>query len=339
MESQIHLTFYERLVLFVRKVRQRLKKIHQLGLTKIGILFIPHNHEKIGRIEVTVYLASFIFFLSFSLFILSISYGISLFTGPSTDQIFALGQKQKVTFLHHQKVAQIYKSHLKEFSTKVEELNRVTWGTNEIQKDLDATQNITEITIASLLPNQFPARDELKSNMNLYKNTADAYADLNHKLEGIENLFSKAINYLEMRESILQSMPRGRPLGRGVGFVSSTFGKRDDPVYGGGEFHNGVDFAAPKGSPIYAVANGVVAEASYSENSLGYHVRINHENGYYTIYAHCNELKVKKGDVVKRGDIIGTVGSTGKSTGNHLHYEVHIGLDPPYNPQEYINLD
>lgn len=339
MESPLSLSFYEKLVLFLRKIRQRLERIHQFGLTKIGVLFIPHNHEKIGKIELTVYLASFIFFLSFSLFILSISYGISLITDSNTEQIFALGQKQKVTFLYHQKIAKTYKLHLKEFSAKIEELNKVTWGTSNIQKDLESSQDFSGISIASLLPNQFPARDELKSNMNLYKDTADAFMNLNRKLEDIEAQFSKAINYLEMRESILQSMPRGRPLARGVGFVSSTFGKREDPVYGGGEFHNGVDFAAPKGSPIYAVANGIVAEATYSENSLGYYVRINHANGYYTIYAHCNELKVKKGDVVKRGDIIATVGSTGKSTGNHLHYEVHIGLDPPYNPQEYINLD
>ncbi len=339
MEPHVDLTLYERLVLFLRKIHQRLKKIHKFGLTKVGILLIPHNHEKIAKLEVTVYLAAFILFLSFSLFLLSIQYGIFLLMNSDTDQIFALGQKQKVTFLYYHKISKMYKEQLQEFSSKLEELNRVTWGTKDIQKDTEEQKNFSEISIASFFPSQFPAQDELKSNMNLYKDTTDAYFKINHMLEKLDTSFSKAINYLEMRESILQSMPRGRPLGRGVGFVSSTFGKREDPVYGGGEFHNGVDFAAPKGSPIYAVANGIVAEASYSDNSLGYYVRLNHENGYYTIYAHCNEIKVKKGDLVKRGDIIATVGSTGKSTGNHLHYEVHIGLDPPYNPQEYINLD
>lgn len=336
---EISLTAYERLVLFFRKIRLKLEKLHKLGLTKIGILFIPHTNEKIGKIELTIYLALFILFLSLSLLCLSIGYGVSLFFDSETEQILARGEKQKIIFLYHQKAAEIYKERSKEFVNKVEELNRVTWGVKELQNEFENSKDFPVISTASLFPLQFPQQDEMKSNMNLYKETVEQFSSLNDRFNKIDPLFSKAINYLEMRESILQSMPRGRPLGRGVGFVSSTFGKRDDPVYGGGEFHNGVDFAAPKGSPIFAVADGVVAEATYAENSLGNHVRINHKNGYYTIYAHCNELKVKKGDIVKKGDVIGTVGSTGKSTGNHLHYEVHIGLDPPYNPQEYINLD
>ncbi|HNK94672.1 MAG TPA: M23 family metallopeptidase, partial [Leptospiraceae bacterium] len=152
--------------------------------------------------------------------------------------------------------------------------------------------------------------------------------------------FQNSMDYLETRESIFESMPRGRPLGPGVGLITSTYGHREDPFYVDvGEFHNGIDFASANGTPIYATAPGIVADASGSDGGLGLHVRINHENGFFTMYGHCSKLLVAEGDVVKQGDIIALVGSTGKATGSHLHYEVHIGLDPPINPQEFINID
>jgi murein DD-endopeptidase MepM/ murein hydrolase activator NlpD len=148
------------------------------------------------------------------------------------------------------------------------------------------------------------------------------------------------MDYLETRESIFASMPRGRPLGAGIGLITSTFGVREDPFYVGiGEFHNGIDFASANGTPIYATAPGIVIDASNSDGGLGNHVRIEHENGFHTTYGHCSELFVKKGDRVKRGDLIASVGASGKATGNHLHYEVRVGNDPPMNPQEFINID
>jgi len=167
----------------------------------------------------------------------------------------------------------------------------------------------------------------------------ERFTTLHSNLAELKPVFLNSSDYLETRESIVQSMPRGRPLGPGVGFIASTYGGREDPVYGGKEFHNGVDFAAPMRTPIYATAPGIVADANFSESNFGNHLRINHENGFFTLYAHCSELKVKKGDSIKRGDLIALVGSTGKSTGSHLHYEVHIGMDPAYNPQEFINID
>ena len=179
----------------------------------------------------------------------------------------------------------------------------------------------------------------MQSNLKIFKETVERFTLLHQNLNELKPVFLNSSDYLETRESIVQSMPRGRPLGPGVGFIASTYGRREDPVYGGGEFHNGVDFAAPMRTPIYATAPGIVADANFSETNFGNHLRINHENGFFTLYAHCSELKVKKGDIIKRGDLIALVGSTGKSTGSHLHYEVHIGMDPAYNPQEFINID
>ena len=105
--------------------------------------------------------------------------------------------------------------------------------------------------------------------------------------------------------------------------VSDDYGMRIHPTLGVEQFHNGVDFASPKGTAIYAAYDGVVAAASYSA-SMGNYVMIDHGDGLYTIYMHASALYVKKGDVVARGDTIAAVGSTGRSTGNHLHFSVRL---------------
>jgi murein DD-endopeptidase MepM/ murein hydrolase activator NlpD len=110
--------------------------------------------------------------------------------------------------------------------------------------------------------------------------------------------------------------------------IASGFGMRIDPVYGTPKLHKGLDFAAPQGTPIYATANGTVVVAGFTDGGYGNHVEINHGYGYETIYGHMVKVKVHAGQHVNRGDVIGWVGSTGKSTGPHCHYEVHVNGEP-----------
>lgn len=112
----------------------------------------------------------------------------------------------------------------------------------------------------------------------------------------------------------------GRPIKKG--WMSSRYGRRTDPFTGGADWHPGVDFAAKEGSEVIAVASGVVAWAD-DRHQYGKMVELNHGNGFVTRYAHCKSLLVKPGDIVKKGQAIGLVGSTGRSTGPHVHFEVH----------------
>lgn len=112
----------------------------------------------------------------------------------------------------------------------------------------------------------------------------------------------------------------GRPIKKG--WMSSRFGRRTDPFTGGADWHQGVDFAAKEDSEIIAVASGVVTWSD-ERYQYGKMVEINHGNGFTTRYAHCKSLSVKAGDIVKKGQTIGLVGSTGRSTGPHVHFEVH----------------
>lgn len=117
--------------------------------------------------------------------------------------------------------------------------------------------------------------------------------------------------------------------------VSDDYGPRIHPTLGVEQFHNGVDFAAPKGTAIYAAYDGKVVAATYS-SSMGNYVMIDHGDELYTIYMHASELYVSKGDIVVRGETIAAVGSTGRSTGNHLHFSVR--KDGSYvSPWNYLS--
>lgn len=116
--------------------------------------------------------------------------------------------------------------------------------------------------------------------------------------------------------------------------VSDDYGWRIHPILNTKQFHNGVDFASPKGTAIYAAYDGEVVAATYS-GTMGNYVMINHGDGLYTIYMHASALYVSKGDIVIRGETIAAVGSTGRSTGNHLHFSVR--KDGQYvSPWEYL---
>jgi len=121
------------------------------------------------------------------------------------------------------------------------------------------------------------------------------------------------------------------------GRLSSGFGRRTDPITGRFSMHNGLDFAAPRGTPIHAVGAGVVTFAARN-GAYGNMVEINHGNGLKTRYAHASELKVSKGDLVQKGQEIATVGSTGRSTGAHLHLEVYKN-GMAVNPRRFLALN
>ena len=118
------------------------------------------------------------------------------------------------------------------------------------------------------------------------------------------------------------------------GVVTGSFGERIDPFNGEGAFHTGVDISTPYGTPIIAPADGVVLDTSFI-NGYGRTVILDHGHGFTTLFAHMSGFAVGQGEAVHRGDVIGYVGSSGRSTGSHLHYEVRIH-NTPVNPHKYL---
>lgn len=117
--------------------------------------------------------------------------------------------------------------------------------------------------------------------------------------------------------------------------VTSEFGYRTDPFTGKRAGHSGIDLGTPKGTPIRTALDGTVQFVRYKTTGYGYHLAIDHGGGFVTLYGHCSKIFVTEGQKVKAGDIIAEVGSTGRSTGNHLHFEVRINGEMK-NPRSYL---
>jgi murein DD-endopeptidase MepM/ murein hydrolase activator NlpD len=147
-----------------------------------------------------------------------------------------------------------------------------------------------------------------------------------------EQSFADLLAFLKKKQSIMAATPSLWPV---MGWVTSEFGWRSDPFSGEREFHNGLDIATKIGKPIQAPADGVVAEVA-SQNDVGRMVRIDHGHGIATTYAHLSRAAVKAGQRVKKGERIGYVGNTGRSTGAHLHYAVTLN-GVLVNPRKYLN--
>ncbi len=146
--------------------------------------------------------------------------------------------------------------------------------------------------------------------------------DVKRKMYIQSKSYDEIVKLIKNKSKMLASMPAIQPISnKQLTRLTSGFGLRIHPIYKVGQFHPGIDFAAPYGTPIYATADGVIKKAVY-DAGYGNNILIDHGYGYKTLYAHMAEFKVKPGDKVKRGECIGYVGSTGLSTAPHVHYEV-----------------
>jgi murein DD-endopeptidase MepM/ murein hydrolase activator NlpD len=152
------------------------------------------------------------------------------------------------------------------------------------------------------------------------------------------NSYDELISLIKTKEERMNSIPAIRPLSaKDMKGLSSGFGMRLHPLWGVFRFHSGVDLNANAGSPIHATGDGTVEEVGW-QGGYGNCVTINHGFGYKTLYGHCRDLLVKKGQKVKRGQKIATVGMTGDASGNHVHYEV-IVRGQHDNPSKYFFMD
>ncbi|MEO7530326.1 MAG: M23 family metallopeptidase, partial [Sediminibacterium sp.] len=146
--------------------------------------------------------------------------------------------------------------------------------------------------------------------------------------------FDEISGMIKNKEKLLASIPAIQPVSnKNLDRIASGFGYRIDPVLKITKAHMGLDFTAPIGTPIYASADGRVKDAGFNTGGYGNRVVISHGNGYETLYGHMVRIKARVGEMVKRGEVIGYVGNSGKSTGPHCHYEVHkngIPVDPIY---------
>ena len=151
---------------------------------------------------------------------------------------------------------------------------------------------------------------------------------VNFELASYETIYERVKNDIDK----IRHIPSIRPVSGG--FLNSSFGYRQDPIDDVRRFHQGQDITVPTGTPVFSPADGVVKRAYYI-GGFGNHIKIDHNSGYSTTFAHLSKIFVRHGQKIKRGDIIGETGNTGRSTAPHLHYEVHY-RGTPKNPIDYF---
>ncbi len=215
-------------------------------------------------------------------------------------------------------------------------LNKRIEALNETMGDLEERDNNVYRTYF----NSSPADEELRkgeappknrykqlegfNNSDLVINTTKRLDLLTHQMVFQSKSLDEIVKLAKGKEKLLAAIPAIQPVkNEELRQMASGFGYRSDPFTKVRKFHKGMDFTARTGTPIYATGDGVVERADASLSGYGNHIQIRHGFGYKTLYAHLSKYKVKPGQRVKRGDVIGYVGSTGRSEAPHLHYEVY----------------
>ena len=229
---------------------------------------------------------------------------------------------------------------------RYQDLNAKVRNLQEQMAELERRDNQVYRTIfeADPLPDSIRAsKQELQAELarlarieedELSYSVQAALTILSKRIKVQEKSYQELAGLIRNKERILAATPAIQPVSnKDLSRIASGFGLRIDPIYKTVKMHAGLDFTAPQGTPIYATADGSVKSAGYSNSGYGNHVIISHGYGYETLYGHMVRIKARGGQRVKRGEIIGYVGSTGKSTGPHCHYEVRKNsqkLDPVY---------
>lgn len=195
------------------------------------------------------------------------------------------------------------------------------------------------VQIADLDAEEFSFVEEAPQGGPVSREIVVPLASLQTDLDALSVRLTSRERELEMLESFLSDKEYRREVaiaGRPItwGWLSSNFGSRVDPISGKKAWHAGVDFAGKDGSDVIAVASGVVTFAG-KRSGYGYLVEIDHGDGYRTRYAHHKSLKVASGDIVKKGQVVGLMGSSGRSTGPHVHFEV-LKNGKHVNPAKYV---
>lgn len=174
---------------------------------------------------------------------------------------------------------------------------------------------------------------------------ADIFRNVTDKLDVLDRqIYTESKSFDQLKDLALSSrdrlnhIPAIQPISdKYLKQMASGYGYRSDPVYGTKKFHDGLDYSSDIGTPVYATGDGVVQKAGW-DGAYGNAIEIDHGYNYLTRYAHLSKIDVRPGQNVKRGDLIGKVGNTGKSTGPHLHYEVRLN-GAPQNPVNYYFYD
>jgi len=260
-----------------------------------------------------------------------IAYFAFRFVGSPREKMLELQNKEmREDYYQLIEKASVLDQQMKELETRDNDIYRAIFEATPIPDSARAKKIETELEIAKI---------EQISSKKLVGSVAATLDNLVQRIGAQEKSYEEVNQLVKDKERLLAHTPAIQPVSnKNLKRIASGFGYRIDPIYKTPRLHPGLDFTAPQGTPIYATANGKVEVAGNLGDGYGRHVIINHGYGYKTLYGHMVRIKARVGQSVKRGEVIGWVGSTGKSTGPHCHYEV-IKNGSPIDPIYFFYND
>ena len=295
----------------------------------ITILLLPNDSTNVKQFRIPrFFLYMFLFFIPFVAAYIFWVIGDYKDVKAKVPEIASL-QKQN----EQQKVQLTY------LGQRIERINQKMSELNEFDRKLKIMTNLDEsagqgpfIGVGGSEPMMLSSNSYVNEPVKeMVRSMHQSLDVLNEDIITGNQVKHKLFQYLEDQKVLLSSTPSIWPT---KGWLSSRFGYRISPFTQRKEMHKGLDISTRLNTPIVAPADGIIIKTGWN-GSFGRMISIRHGNGYITKYAHLNKILVKKGQAVKRGDKLGLVGQTGRSTGPHLHYEVHL-KGVPVNPLRYI---
>jgi murein DD-endopeptidase MepM/ murein hydrolase activator NlpD len=252
-------------------------------------------------------------------------------------------QNREVYLSNQFEEIQNQRQQIQDFANEINSLKAKLVALSSFEKKIRIIANIEKsdeseniFGVGGSIPEDLDAEIPLKEKHNsLMRDMHEQIEQLNSASLNQEEEFESLLKSLEDQQNLLASTPAIRPISRNVkSWVTSRFGYRMSPFTERREFHKGYDISSRKGTPILATADGVVTFAG-KKGLLGNTVVIDHGHGLVTRYGHCDKFLKKRGDKVNRWEPIALMGNTGRSTGPHVHYEVHFN-GMPVNPEKYM---
>lgn len=299
-------------------------KLKGIFKRRITLMLIPHSEKKVLNLQVSLFsiVAVGLLFLALllSFFVLSSGYTGSLRVIKDRD-----GRIDDI------------RADLYETSKAVEDLNE---SAEQFKQAINST--LSTINPGSSLDSVNSGKGgDLSTLLDIQESDANVSDDVKI-IKQVTDLLDKSVpqlveisDQIEKKNDHFIDMPSIFPLKGGKGRITLRFGAKKDPFNGKWYIHRGLDIGHSKGIPIIATANGTVEEVKYQPQGYGNYVKVSHKWHYYTWYAHMQKAIVVKGQHVKQGQVIGYMGSSGRSTGPHLHYEVRLGATY-VDPEKYI---
>ncbi len=298
----------------------------RVGKQRFTVMFIPHSEKKIFNFQVTVFSLIFICVLLAAI--------IVGFFGLSTN------------FTGVQKLLSEKSNNLKNVDASLEVLREEVGQLQQIARTFESTLNNT-LSILGVDNMRNASSGVSKGDLTSFFSVEELNDGTLRELSELQSLraylmnvvdpLNEISNVLLAQKELLVDIPTLWPVKGVKPNITAGFGPAVHPFTGQWYLHKGIDIAYGYGIPILSTANGKVIQIEYEPLGFGHYVVIRHKYGFYTRYAHLQKVLVKKGQQVERGAIIGTMGSSGLSTGPHLHYEVRIGSQV-VDPLKYLSI-